>query len=206
MKSVIVGYSGHSYVILDLINSINKELYGYCELNRKISNPFNLKYLGFEGDGEVIESLKNYEVYLGIGNNSQRGYVFLNLYKYGIPLPSAIHSKANVSSLSEFEFGSVVMAGATINSLSKIGKGVICNSGSIIEHECVIDDFSHIAPGAVLAGNVHIGKYSFIGANSVIKEGVSIGENVIIGAGSVILKDIPSNKKIVGNPSREIKF
>jgi serine acetyltransferase len=33
---------------------------------------------------------------------------------------------------------------------------------------------------------------------------VKIGRNVIIGAGSVILKDIGDNKKIVGNPGKEI--
>jgi acetyltransferase-like isoleucine patch superfamily enzyme len=43
-----------------------------------------------------------------------------------------------------------------------------------------------------------------VGANTVIKQGVKIGRNVIIGAGSVILKDIADNKKIVGNPGKEV--
>ncbi len=95
------------------------------------------------------------------------------------------------------------MPNAIINAHAQIGAGVIVNSGSIIEHDCNIGDFSHIAPSATLCGNVHIGDCTHIGAKSVVIEGKNIGKHCFIGAGSVVVSNIPSYKKVVGNPAKK---
>ena len=203
-KNVIIGYSGHAFVVLDVLKSKNIIVEYYCENEEKINNPFKLLYLGNENLTFIIEELKKYNVYLGIGNNLIRSKIYQYLSTHNISIPPVIHSNAVVSSMANIENGTVVMPGVIINACTLIGKAVICNSSSIIEHECEIGDFAHIGPGAVLAGNVKIGVNTFVGANAVIKEGVSIGSNVIIGAGTVVIGNIPNGKKIVGNPSRFI--
>jgi len=202
MKAVIIGYSGHAFVVIDSLLSANYDLVGYCERGEKLNNPYNLAYLGDENDPGILSNLKDNDVFLGLGNNLVRAKVFDYLVDQGVSCPYSVHSKACISNLATIENGTVVMAGVVINSLAKIGKAVICNSGSIIEHECTIDDYVHIAPGAVLAGNVSVGKRTFIGANTVVKQGITIGKDVIIGAGSVVVKDIPDGEIVYGNPAK----
>jgi sugar O-acyltransferase (sialic acid O-acetyltransferase NeuD family) len=204
IKNLIIGYSGHAYVVLDTLRSNGIIVSAYCEIEEKSKNPFGLIYLGEEKSATIISQLQLYNAYLGIGSNLIRNKIYHYFTEHNIKMPSVIHSQSIVSSSVLIENGSVVMPGVVINAFAKIGKAVICNSSSIIEHECEIGDFAHIAPGAVLAGNVKIGANTFIGANSVIKEGVCIGSNVTVGAGSVVINNIPDGRKIVGNPSRFI--
>ncbi len=203
-ESIILGYSGHAFVVLDILyaNGINCKF--YCDREAKQTNPYNLKYAGDESDLEVLEHLKHYDVYIGIGDNKMRAKVFnkLNLNKINTPYIS--HPSAVISPLAILQEASIVMPGAIINAVSNIGKGAICNTSSIVEHECTVGDFSHVAPGAVLAGGVSIGNYSLVGANSVIKQGVKIGNRVTIGAGAVILKNVPDDSIVYGNPAKLI--
>lgn len=203
-KDVIIGYSGHAFVVLDILKSCNINVLAYCEHIEKQQNPYNLVYWGYEKNSEVLNNLQNCNVYLGIGSNLIRKNIYYLLHQHNISMPLVIHKNATVSTLAKIDLAAVIMPGVVINSMSTIGKGVICNSSSIIEHECELADFVHIAPGATLAGNVKVGQNSFVGANAVIKEGVVIGSNVIIGAGSVVINNIPDGKKIVGNPCRFI--
>ena len=197
---IIIGYSGHSYVIIDAIYSNGGTLSGYCENEQKDSNPFDLKYLGRES----IDLLTHSKWIVGIGDNKLREQIHGKFEQVNRPI-SVFHSSAIVGRKCKIGNGVFIAANATINPLASIGDAAIINTGAIIEHECQIDDFVHIAPGAVLAGNVSIGKNTFVGANSVIKQGVKVGKNVTIGAGTVILKDVPDNVTIVGNPGKIVK-
>ncbi|WP_222535547.1 acetyltransferase [Pedobacter polysacchareus] len=201
-SAVIIGFSGHAYVVLDTLMSRNFPILGYCEYESKAYNPYSLKYLGYEKDVEVLKILKENSVFICLGENTVRGRIFNYLLQNQISCPSIIDISAKVSPLAVIGDATVVLPGAIVNSCAEIGKAVICNSSSIIEHECKIYDYSHIAPGAVLAGNVTVGSFSFIGANSVIKQGITIGSNVIVGAGSVVTKDIPDNVIVYGNPAK----
>jgi sugar O-acyltransferase (sialic acid O-acetyltransferase NeuD family) len=200
--AVIIGYSGHAYVILDILLSDNYNIIGYCDNEYKAENPFHLQYLGTENDKSILSNIEKCNIFIGIGNNKIRSQIFEKLIKRKINCPIAIHNRSTISQYAQVGSGSVIMAGAIINAMAQIGNAVICNTSSVIEHECIIGSYSHIAPGAVLAGNVTVGKNSFIGANSVVKQGVTIGSNVIIGAGSVILRNIPDGSKVYGNPAR----
>ena len=205
-KIILIGYSGHAYVVADSLISKNLELIGYFENEEKNHNPLNLKYLGSEKDKKTIDLLKNNYCFISIGNNFIREKVYAHLIKNEIAgFVNAIHSSSVISNTAKLNDLILVAPNATVNAFAQLGVGVICNTSSIIEHECTIGDFAHIAPGATLAGNVTIGKRSFIGANAVIKEGIKIGEDVVVGAGSVVIKDVPDNHIIVGNPTRVIK-
>lgn len=204
-KAVVIGYSGHAFVILDILQSLKYTIIGYCDTEEKEYNPFNIKYLGRESEADPLSILTDNGYFVGIGDNYLRGKVLDKMITLvNRPALNVIHKKAVLSKHVDIhaQGGVLIAANATINPLVKIGKGVICNTSSSIDHECVLGDYVHIAPSAVLCGNVSVGDYTFIGANSVVKQGISIGKNVIIGAGSVVLKDIPDNTVVAGNPAR----
>ena len=199
-RIVLIGYSGHSYGCVEVAIKQGFSIVGYYDVLEKISNPYNLKYLGHEDN---IDS--NNKVFITLGDNSIRRKIYEKLRSNNIFLNTIlIHSNTTISKSSLIEEQTFISAGVIINPQVKIGVGCIINTGAIIEHDCSIGKFSHIAPGAVLAGNVSIGSGCFIGANAVIKQGVKVGDNVIIGAGAVVLKDINSNTVFAGNPAKQI--
>ena len=198
---LIIGYSGHSFGCIEVAIKQGFLIVGYHDLLEKVSNPYNLNYLGHE---DTIDS--NNKVFIAIGDNSIRRKIYKKLYLKDISSNiTLIHPGSTISKTSLIEEQTFINAGVIINPQVKIGVGCIINTGAIIEHDCFIGKFTHIAPGAVLSGNVSIGSECLIGANAVIRQGVKIGDNVIVGAGAVVLNDINSNSKFVGNPAREIK-
>lgn len=203
-KIILCGYSGHGLVVADAITEAELPIQGYTDLNEKEKNPFGLRYLGTEYNLLDIYWKEPYRFIIGIGDNTLRSKLASFICKSGGQLISVCHPGACISKTATIGKGTFISANAIINSLVFINQNCIINTGAIVEHECIISDNVHIAPAAVLAGNVQVGENSFIGANSVIKQGVKIGENVIVGAGSVVINDIPDNKKIVGNPGKEI--
>lgn len=201
----IIGYSGHAHTGVDILTAAGYIVKFYCDNEPKGSNPFNLEYLGSENDPGVLDKLKHYDYFIGVGNNNLlRRKIYETVSPVlGEPL-NAIHPSAVISPSVKLKFGHFISANVSINAVTELGMTTVCNTGCVIEHGCIIGDFTFIAPGAVLCGDVTIGENTFVGANSVIRQGVVVGKNVTIGAGSVILQDIPDNVKIVGNPGRII--
>ncbi|MBF4985775.1 acetyltransferase [Nonlabens mediterrranea] len=200
----ILGYSGHSYVILDSLTKLNTTVLGYFDFKKcKDSlNYYNLDYLGNERLVDLDNISSSNFVFPSIGDNLIRKNLVQFIEENKLTQTSIIDPQAIVSNKAIIESSVYVAPGAIINSRALIKKGSIVNSGATVEHECQLGEFSHVAPNAVLTGNVIIGKNTLVGANAVITPGVTIGNNVIIGAGSVVTKDLPDNSKWVGNPLR----
>jgi len=204
---IIIGYSGHAFVICDILKSAGRKVVGYCENEYKELNPFNLKYYGSEVTDEGLKALKQHDYFIAIGNNNIRQKIQKQLDEAGcFPATNAIHSATSISLTTKLGSGVMISASVSINPLTSIGNGVICNTGCVIEHENNIHNFAHIGPGAILCGNVSIGEKTFVGARTVIKEGINIGNNCMIGAGSVIIRNVPDNAVVVGNPGRVISY
>lgn len=200
---ILIGYSGHAYVVADIILRNGGAIVGYCEREEKPDNPYALPYLGPESTERAREMLRQYAGFIAIGDNAIRQRVAEQVLGAGArAFSTVVHLSASISATARLADGILVAAAAVINPLARIGRGVICNSACVIEHECQVGDFAHIAPGAVLAGNVHVGERAFIGANAVVKQGVFIGADATVGAGAVILRDVPAGATIVGNPGR----
>ncbi|RZK11046.1 MAG: acetyltransferase [Flavobacterium sp.] len=201
---ILIGYSGHGFVVSEAALLADMDLRYYSEIKELKTNPFDLKYIGFEGDDFFQGWDEQYDFILGIGDNRIREKIANLITARNKVIYNVIHHSASISQKVVLGSGNFIARKVSINPLVTIGDFCILNTGCIIEHECTIGNSVHIAPGAVLAGNVSIGDRTFVGANAVIKQGIEIGKDVIIGAGSVIIKNIPDGKKIVGNPSREI--
>ena len=203
----LVGYSGHAFVVMDVLGQLNVQVVGYFDkVNKSETNPYNLKYLGSENDPDnhhLIE-MQGLSFFPAIGDNQIRARCMDQMNTMGYSAINAIHPSSIISDQNTLGQGNLISGGTIVNPLVTIGDGVILNTGSIIEHECLINDFAHVGPGAVLAGNVTVDTGSFIGANSVVREGITIGANSVVGAGSVVVKEVPSNELWLGNPAKKI--
>lgn len=204
-KIILAGYSGHGFVVAEAAQQANLPLTYYSENNELSTNPFGLSYLGFEGNELFKGWIEDFDFILGIGDNAIRVKVAQLIKSKNKQIHNVIHPTASIGQKVTLGEGNFIARNVSVSPLVSISNYCILNTGCIVEHECVINQGVHIAPGAVLAGNVIVGENTFIGANSVIKQGVVIGKNVIIGAGSVVLKDILDQKKIAGNPAKEIR-
>jgi methionyl-tRNA formyltransferase len=203
---ILIGYSGHSYVVHGIFNALGKKVTGYFDNEEKTTNPYHLVYLGKETSEEAFSVLKNDEFFIAIGDNVIRQKIYENFATRGCMPVNAIHPTAAIDPSAKLaKHGIMISSNVSINAFSKIGKAVICNTASIIEHECEVGDFVHVGPGTVLCGNVIIGSGTFVGANAVVRQGIQIGKNCTIGAGAVIIKDVPDNTTVIGNPSRNLE-
>jgi len=199
----IIGYSGHSFVVLDAAKEMGLDVEYYCERNKVSFNPFEINYLGDEGN-ESFDWNSADKFILGIGDNRIRQKVADLILSKNKKILNVFHPSSVISNYASFGTGNFIAANVTVNALAKIADNCILNTGCIVEHECVIESGVHIAPGAVLAGSITVGENSFIGANTVIKQGIKIGSNIIIGAGSVVTKDILESNIYFGNPCKLI--
>ncbi len=203
-RVILIGYSGHAYVVVDIAIENQYKIIGYAEKSMVQNDPFNLVYAGYEKEYNFFENKEDVGFLIGIGDNYIRERIYNLITSKNADIKTLISNTASISQSVKVNKGTFINKNVSINALAIVGSNVILNTACIIEHECEISDSVHIGPGAVLAGNVFVGERSFIGANSVIKQGVKIGKDVIVGAGTVVLYDIPDGKKIVGNPSRFI--
>ncbi len=200
---ILIGYSGHAFVVYGIFHSAGKKINGYCDTIEKEHNPFKLAYCGKEHADTGIDAIKKHGYFIAVGDNALRKKIYQDLKAKGLVTANAIHASAVIDpSVVLAAEGIMIAANVSINPLANIGTGTICNTGCIIEHECVVGEFAHIGPGAVLCGNVKIGNGTFVGANAVIKQGIIVGNNATIGAGAVVVKDVPDNVTVMGIPAR----
>lgn len=200
---ILIGYSGHAFVLYSILKAMGKNVFAYCDTNKKNNDPFNLRFLGSENAENAVDAFLQNDFFISIGDNKIRRRISDDFAAREMFPINAIHPTAVIdASVIIAQNGVMIAAGVIINTLTKIGIGVICNTGCIIEHECCIEDFAHIGPGAVLCGNVFIGQQTFVGAGAVIRQGISIGKNVMVGAGAVVIKNVPDNTTVVGCPAK----
>ena len=75
-RIVLVGYSGHSFVVADTLTQLGYKIEGYLEKEPAESNPFSIPYFGFEGDETAIEKIRGLLVFPSIGDNRIRRKIF----------------------------------------------------------------------------------------------------------------------------------
>lgn len=201
---ILVGYSGHSFGVIEAWLQKGGIIKGYVDKVRKENNPFNIDYLGT--DKKIFYRPKNTAIHLSIGDIQIRRSLLESIKNFDNNLVTIISPESNISSFSQIGNGTYIARGVNINPYVSIGKNCIINTSCSIDHEVVIGNNTHVAPGAVIAGGVRIGSNCFVGANSVIKQNTKIEDNAVVGAGSVVLQNVEKNQVVVGNPAKRIKI
>ncbi|WP_079525383.1 acetyltransferase [Solibacillus isronensis] len=202
-KLLIIGASGHGKVVAEIAIKMNKwQSIAFLDDDKSIKSSMGLEVIGTSED--VFTHIDEYEIFVGIGNNTTRQRIHEMLETFGANIPNLIHPKAVIGNQVDIGTGTAVMAGVVINCCTKIGRGCIINTGSTIDHDNCIDDFVHISPGSHLAGTVKVGKGSWLGIGSVVSNNITITNGCKVGAGSVVVKDITEPGVYVGVPVRRV--
>lgn len=202
-KLLIIGASGHGKVIADIAFKMNRwHNIAFLDDDENIKVSMGIEVIGKSAD--AFKYMKDFDIFVGIGNNSIRERLQEKLEFEGASIPVLIHPDAVIGGHVELGAGTVVMARAVINCSTRIGKGSIINTGATIDHDNLIEDYVHISPGVHTAGTVKIGKGTWLGIGSVVSNNVNIISGCKIGAGAVVVKDINEVGTYVGVPARRV--
>ena len=68
-EAAILGYSGHGYVVLDILLSNNYKIKSCFDKTQNQHNLYQLTYLGSENDLSNLETLRQYDIFIVIGSN-----------------------------------------------------------------------------------------------------------------------------------------
>lgn len=195
----LYGASGHSKVIIDILNCNSVTITSIIDDNPKTDTILGMPVV----KNTDTDFSKVQHMIISIGNNKVRERIS-NQIK--VDYANAIHPTAILSKTVALGKGTVIMAGAIVNPDVTIGNHCIINTGAVVEHDCHIADFVHVSPSVSLAGNVTVGQGTHIGIGAKVIQGITIGKWATIGAGAIIIKDIPDYAVVVGNPGKIIKF
>ena len=198
-KIIIIGAGRHGHVCAEIA-----ELNGYKKivfLDDNCKNDENV--IGVISDLPLY--VNEYDVFIGIGDNSLRKKFFEEAEKYNCTFATLIHPQSFISKSAVIGKGSVIMACSVVNTCAVVCKGVIINTCSSVDHNCYISDFCHIGVGAHLSGTVILGQNVFVGAGATIINNISVSDDVILGAGATVINNILENGTYVGVPVRKIQ-
>lgn len=193
---VIYGASGHSKVVIDILEANGIDIDYIVDDNININSLLGYKVV--RDIGVYDESL----IAIGACNVRRRIAERIKVKHY----VTAVHPTAIISPRATLDAGTVVMQGAIVQSNAVVGKHCIVNTGASVDHDVVVNDFVHIASHATITGGVVVGSGTWIGAGAVVRQGINIGRDCMIGAGSVVVSDVPDGVVAYGNPCRVVKF
>ncbi len=207
---IIIGASGHSKVVIDIIERLNNYIIiGLIDTYKtKRSKIFQYKILGTEDN--LYSLIKEFHINAGIiaiGDNRLRKNIHKKITKM-IPdfeFISAIHPNAIIGKNVKIGKGTVIMPGVIVNSDSKIGENCILNTKSSLGHDGIMKNFSSLAPNATVGGNTIIGIGTAICLGANVLQNITIGNHSIIGAGSLVNRDIGDNKMAYGIPAKYVR-
>ena len=94
---ILVGYSGHAYVVADSILDNGLNIAGYSDKEEANLNPYSLTYLGFEKESDFIGWIKDIPFVLGIGDNKLRQNIANLIEKKGKAVQTIIDKTAVIS-------------------------------------------------------------------------------------------------------------
>jgi len=133
-----------------------------------------------------------------------REIVIGRLLKKKADFVSIIHDSSIIHGTAKLGKGVIISPYTVIGDSSEIGNYIVLNGFTSIGHDSKIDDYTCIMSHCDITGHTQIGKGTFIAGGVHTVPGAKIGENAYVGAGSVVLKKVKPNRKVFGNPAKEI--
>jgi UDP-perosamine 4-acetyltransferase len=203
---IIVGAGGHARVLISTLKALRREMIGILRPDEAMIGQ-TIDGISVLGNDDRIREYAPDAVELanGIGSISstqKRHAIYETFKKNGYSFATIVHPAAVLADNVKLGEGAQIMAGAIVQTGCVIGENAIVNTGAIVDHDCIISGHVHVAPGAVLSGGVRVDAMSHIGTAATVIQGISIGSNSLIGAGAVVIRDVPSGRRVFGNPAK----
>ena len=63
---ILIGYSGHAFVVHGILTAAGKIVLGYCDKEEKANNPFKLQYFGTETSDKELENFNKNGIFIYI--------------------------------------------------------------------------------------------------------------------------------------------
>lgn len=210
MKDIVVvgsgGFAKEVAFLIDEINNVKKKwnFLGFIDEN---VGEYNGKYQIFQNDQWLINTTKEINLVVGIGNSTliQRISEKFSINSH-IKYPNLIHPNV-IGDWDRIELGSgnIICAGNIFTTDIKIGSFNIINLDCTIGHDSIIGNYNVINPSVNISGGCKISSCNLIGTGSQILQYLEIKpDQVIIGAGSIVTKDIKENGIYLGVPAKKV--
>lgn len=144
------------------------------------------------------------EIVIAVGEPADRKRLAEHVKEKGYSLATIISSRSRISLTARIGEGVVITTGSTVSSNAIIDCNVWVASDAIIGHDVHVMEHCQISSMVAIAARTVIEESVFIGISACIREDLVIGHDSIIAMGAVVLKDVRENRKVIGNPAREI--
>lgn len=158
------------------------------------------------GHGTVIKARTVIKDNASVGNNCTIGDKGLGYEKdeegnwQHIPHIGSVLIHEYVSIHDNVVINRAVMGSTEVGAYSKI------DSFAMIAHGVKLGRNNMVCGCASIAGSTIIGNDCWIAPNTSIMNKLTIGNNVFVGIGTVVIRNIADNKKVFGNPSKELNI
>ncbi|MFM6948429.1 MAG: NeuD/PglB/VioB family sugar acetyltransferase [Aquirufa sp.] len=205
---IIIGVNPFALEVANIFEKNNVVIYGFLDDDPKKKDTYvgEIPVLGNTEDDTYWSLIgKNCGVFVALDNPVERRKMIETIIEDRKVKPvNAIHPSAQISDSKNLGYGVFIGAGSVISPEAKIGESCIVGAGSIIETGVYIDDYSQIGAGTVIGKEAKLDANVFIGINSTIVGSIKIGKGATVGAGSVVIENVPSSKRVFGNPAKMI--
>lgn len=166
-KLMIIGAGGHGKVVKEVAESMLDENGNNIYTSISFLDDREPEAVG--KISEIAAYCKEYDMFVGIGNNQFRKELLQNLEALNSHIPVLIHSTAYISPSAEIEKGTIVEPKALINANSLIKSGCIISVGAIVDHDVVVEECCHINAGAICKAGSNIECCRKLEAGEVVK-------------------------------------
>lgn len=208
MKDIYILGVGHNTVVyIDLVESCGYHVAGlyHYEKGRTGDLYFGHKIVGTHEE-LFASDLSGKQFAISVGDNNIRSQLYNRLRDNAGIVPTIVHPSAIVSRYAQLGQGVVIHANSVISPDVIIGDDSVVSSNDLITHGSQMGMHCFIASNVVLGAYITMQDYAFIGSGAtIISSKVSyIGKGALVGAGAVVTKNVEPNKRVAGNPAREI--
>lgn len=205
---IIVGAGSAARDVLQVLKEINKVEQKWRIKGFIADYGVDIKELT-DGEYDIIGTIEdwqpndNEEFVCAVADPDIKKKLIDKLEKKGAVFAQVIHPNVEINDYCKIGKGVILYHDAIVGPNSEVGDYVHTNSK--IGHDCKIGAYSTISIMCAVMGHVTMGDRVFVGGGATIVPGVTIGSQVYVGAGSVVIKDIENNKRVFGNPAREMR-
>lgn len=192
--------------IIEDINSYNKtyNIIGVVD-EKRYKNITRFSYKLYKNFSTIkFKNNKNLYLVNGVASSiKSREEVFKFYNKKKFKFINLIHPNSKINNL-KLKQGNIVCSGVYFGRGTEIGCNNLFSPNVYIGHDTKIKDNCFFGPMASILGKVKINKNCYLGSGCKILNEINIDRNSHVSLGAVVFNDVGVNKKIFGNPGREV--